>query len=85
MKYIILCVGIGKRNNDYSLPKPLNYINGRHQAIDNSYILLMKNYFIKKCIDIGLNINFLRYVTKGLVFGTFYFMENVNQKTKNNN
>lgn len=30
MKYIILCGGIGKRNNDYSLPKPLNYINGKH-------------------------------------------------------
>lgn len=30
MKYIILCGGIGKRNNNYSLPKPLNYIQGRH-------------------------------------------------------
>ena len=30
MKFIILCGGIGKRNNDYSLPKPLNYINGNH-------------------------------------------------------
>jgi len=29
-KYIILCGGIGRRNNAYSLPKPLNYINGRH-------------------------------------------------------
>jgi hypothetical protein len=55
-----------------------------NESIDNNYILSMKNYFIKKCTDIGLNINFLRYVTKGLIFGTFYFMENVNQKTKNN-
>lgn len=55
-----------------------------NDIIDNNYILLMKDYFIKKCSDIGLNINFLRYVTKGLIFGTFYFMENVNQKTKNN-
>ena len=30
MKYIILCGGIGKRCNQYSLPKPLNYVNGRH-------------------------------------------------------
>ena len=30
MKYILLCGGIGKRNNQYSLPKPLNYINGKH-------------------------------------------------------
>ena len=29
-KFIILCGGIGRRNNSYSLPKPLNYINGRH-------------------------------------------------------
>jgi len=28
--FIILCGGIGKRNNQYSLPKPLNYINGKH-------------------------------------------------------
>ena len=30
MKFIILCGGIGKRCNNYSLPKPLNYIQGRH-------------------------------------------------------
>jgi capsule biosynthesis phosphatase len=30
MKFIILCGGIGKRCNNYSLPKPLNYINGKY-------------------------------------------------------
>jgi NDP-sugar pyrophosphorylase family protein len=30
MKYIILCGGIGKRCNQYSLQKPLNYINSKH-------------------------------------------------------
>ena len=30
MKYILLCGGIGKRCNQYSLPKPLNYIQGKH-------------------------------------------------------
>jgi len=33
-----MCGGIGRRNNQYSLPKPLNYINGRHMIeyiIDN--------------------------------------------------
>jgi capsule biosynthesis phosphatase len=30
MKYIVLCGGIGKRNKQYSLPKPLNYIHGKH-------------------------------------------------------
>jgi len=30
VNFVILCGGIGRRNNQYSLPKPLNYINGRH-------------------------------------------------------
>ncbi len=30
MRVIILCGGSGTRLNDYSLPKPLNYINGKH-------------------------------------------------------
>ena len=25
MKYVLLCGGVGKRTNNYSLPKPLNY------------------------------------------------------------
>ena len=29
MKFILLCGGQGKRCNNYSLPKPLNYINGK--------------------------------------------------------
>jgi len=55
-----------------------------NEPIDNDYILKIKDYFIKKCNDIRLNINYLRYVTKSLIFGTFYFMENISQKTKNN-
>ena len=30
MKFVILCGGIGKRCNNYSLPKPLNFIQGKH-------------------------------------------------------
>jgi capsule biosynthesis phosphatase len=30
MKFVILCGGIGKRINNFSLPKPLTYINGKH-------------------------------------------------------
>ena len=30
MIYILLCGGSGKRYNNYSLLKPLNYVNGRH-------------------------------------------------------
>jgi capsule biosynthesis phosphatase len=36
MKLVILCGGIGSRMNDYSLPKPLNMIHGKHAI---SYVL----------------------------------------------
>ena len=54
MKYIILCGGIGKRNNNYSLPKPLNYVNGRHmieytiQNIPSDEIFIVYNIFLDK-------------------------------------
>jgi hypothetical protein len=35
----------------------------------------MKIYFIEKCKLIGLNIPYLISVTKGLIFGTFYFIK----------
>lgn len=61
MKYIILCGGIGKRNNQYSLPKPLNYINGKHlieYIIDSIksneiyiiYNTILDNYSFKEII-----------------------------------
>ena len=49
MKYILLCGGIGKRNNQYSLPKPLNYINGKHlieyliESIPSNQIYIVYN------------------------------------------
>uniref|UniRef100_A0A6C0D604 Nucleotidyl transferase domain-containing protein n=1 Tax=viral metagenome TaxID=1070528 RepID=A0A6C0D604_9ZZZZ len=49
MKYILLCGGIGKRNNQYSLPKPLNYIHGRHlieytvESIPSNEIFIIYN------------------------------------------
>lgn len=49
--------------------------------LDCEYIDLMKNYFIEKCENINLNLTYLKYVTKGLIFGTFYFM-NENDKSK---
>jgi capsule biosynthesis phosphatase len=55
-----------------------------NENTDISYINTMKNYFLKKCADNNLNIDFLRYTTKSLIFGTFNFMENINPKTKNN-
>jgi len=48
-KYVILCGGMGKRNSAYSLPKPLNYIKGRHmieymiEQIDSNDIYIIYN------------------------------------------
>lgn len=52
MKYILLCGGIGKRCNGYSLPKPLNYIHGRHmieyiiENIPSNEIYIVYNVFL---------------------------------------
>ena len=52
MKYLILCGGIGKRCNNYSLPKPLNLIQGRHmieyiiENIPSNEIYIIYNIFL---------------------------------------
>ena len=52
MKFIILCGGVGKRNHNYSLPKPLNYIKGRHmieyviENIPSNEIYIIYNIFL---------------------------------------
>ena len=43
-------------------------------SINDEYIIKMKTYFLQKCKDIGLNLLYLKYVTKSLVFGTFHFI-----------
>ena len=54
MKYILLCGGIGKRCNNYSLPKPLNFINGKHmieriiQNIPSEEIYIIYNVFLEE-------------------------------------
>jgi capsule biosynthesis phosphatase len=50
----------------------------------NAYIKDMKQYFIKKCCDKGLDIHFLTYVTKGLVFGTLPFISHYENDIKKN-
>ena len=52
-----------------------------NESIDDEYINTMKNYFLEKCENINLNLTYLKYVTKGLIFGTFHFM-NENDKSK---
>ena len=54
MKYILLCGGIGKRCNHYSLPKPLNYVFGKHmieyilQSIPTDEIYIVYNIFLEE-------------------------------------
>lgn len=54
MKYILLCGGIGKRCNNYSLPKPLNFINGKHMIeriiknIPSEEIYIIYNIFLEE-------------------------------------
>ena len=49
--------------------------------LDTEYINIMKEYFIEKCKSKSLNLTYLKYVTKGLIFGTFHFM-NEHDKSK---
>jgi len=52
MKYILLCGGIGSRYNNYSLPKPLNYVYGKHmiefiiENIPSDEIYIIYNIFL---------------------------------------
>lgn len=54
MIYIILCGGIGNRYNNYSLPKPLNYLEGRHmieyivENVPSNKIYIIYNTFLRK-------------------------------------
>ena len=55
-------------------------LNGCH--VSPLYIETMKEWFYKRCRERGLNVDYLRYVTKGLLFGTFHFMNKYAEKTK---
>lgn len=54
MKYILLCGGIGKRFNNYSLPKPLNYINGKYmieyiiENIPSNEVYIIYNVYLSQ-------------------------------------
>lgn len=48
------------------------------------YIQEMKTYFLQKCSTKGLNIDFLTYITKGLVFGTLPFISHYDNDVKKN-
>jgi capsule biosynthesis phosphatase len=44
-------------------------------AVDTEYVKSIEKYFLEKCAEIGLNIVYLKYVTKSLIFGTFHSIE----------
>lgn len=72
MKYILLCGGIGKRCNGYSLPKPLNYIHGRHmieyiiENITSNEIYIVYNVFLDQYNFREIIIN--KFKTKSIHF-----------------
>lgn len=92
MKYIILCCGIGKRCNNYSLPKPLNYINGRHMIeyvienipSDEIYIIYtnfldeynFREIIINKFKKKIFNFSIVDYLTRGPVESSFIGLKN---------
>jgi hypothetical protein len=57
-------------------------LNG--QTVNGDYVNSTKHYFLEKCKLLGLNLTYLRYVTKGLIFGTLYFITDSNTAIKNN-
>jgi capsule biosynthesis phosphatase len=78
MKYIILCGGIGKRNNQYSLPKPLNYINGKHmieytiENVPSDEIYIVYNIFLDKYNFREILIN--KFKNKHLIFSCIDYL-----------
>jgi capsule biosynthesis phosphatase len=82
MIYILLCGGIGNRVN-YSLPKPLNYINGEHSIkliinkIPSNELYIIYNYtldnynfkeiIINQCKDKKIYFNSIDFYTRGSV------------------
>ena len=59
-------------------------LNGCDSECSTEYIQTMKAYFLKKCVAKGLDINYLKSVVKGLVFGTMPFISHYSSDIKNN-
>jgi len=92
MKFIILCGGIGKRCNNYSLPKPLNFIQGRHmieyviENIPSDEVYIIYNIFlndynfceilINKFKNKKLHFSCVDYLTRGAVETAYIGIQN---------
>lgn len=100
MKYIILCGGIGKRCNNYSLPKPLNLIQGRHmieyiiENIPSNDIYIIYNIFlndynfreivINKFKSKNIHFSCVEYLTRGAVETAYIGLKQLNINTDEN-
>jgi capsule biosynthesis phosphatase len=78
MKYILLCGGIGKRCNQYSLPKPLNFIHGKHlieyiiESIPSTEIYIIYNSVLEQYNFKEIVIN--KFKTRVFYFSPVYFL-----------
>jgi tRNA A-37 threonylcarbamoyl transferase component Bud32 len=55
-------------------------LNGAQMNLD--YLERMKEIFLRKCKDFGVNIEYLKAVTRGLIFGTIHFIEKKETKER---
>ena len=78
MIFIILCGGIGKRCNNYSLPKPLNLIQGRHmieyiiENIPSNEIYIIYNIYLDEFNFCEILIN--KFKTKQFYFSSVDYL-----------
>jgi len=100
MKYVLLCGGIGTRYNKYSLPKPLNYIHGKHMieyTIENIpsyeiyiiYNALLNEYNFReivknKCKKKTFHFSCIEYTTRGAVESAYIGMQHFNIENNEN-
>uniref|UniRef100_A0A6C0B873 Nucleotidyl transferase domain-containing protein n=1 Tax=viral metagenome TaxID=1070528 RepID=A0A6C0B873_9ZZZZ len=101
MKYILLCGGIGSRYNNYSLPKPLNYIHGKHmiefivENIPSSEIFIIYNVFLdeynfkeivkNKFKDKTFHFACVDYLTRGAVETAYIGIKQLSEYLSNDN
>jgi hypothetical protein len=100
MKYILLCGGIGSRYKNYSLPKPLNYIHGKHMieyTIENIpsneiyiiYNILLDEYNFKEIVTNKFrtkqfHFSCIEYTTRGAVESAYIGIQSFHLENKEN-
>jgi hypothetical protein len=83
MEVIVLINMLCNQYNGINSTSTSNLISRRYfnsppvggYQINDDYINFMKNLFIIKCNEEGLNFEYLKYVTKSLIFGSFHFID----------